>query len=52
MMQLGHFRFRQFLEHKCKEFGTALEICSEAYTSITCGNCGGLGRKLALALGT
>jgi putative transposase len=48
MMQLGHFRFRQSLEHKCKEFGTKLEVCGEAYTSMTCGSCGKLNRKLSL----
>jgi putative transposase len=48
LMQLGHFRFRQSLQHKCKEFDTKLEVCSEAYTSMTCGHCGRLNRKLTL----
>jgi putative transposase len=40
MMQLSHFKFRQFLIHKSKELGSKLIICDESYTSKTCGRCG------------
>lgn len=48
MMQLGHYRFRISLGHKCEQFGSELVVCSEAYTSMTCGGCGWLNRKLTV----
>jgi transposase len=43
---MAPFRFRQYLQHKARESGTRVVICSEAYTSKTCTRCGLLNRKL------
>jgi len=46
MAQMSPFRFRQFLQHKAREYGTRVIICDEYYTSKTCTNCGMLNEKL------
>jgi putative transposase len=46
MAQMSPFRFRQFLQHKAREYGTRVIICDEYYTSKTCTNCGFLNDKL------
>ena len=40
MMTLSHYRFKQILILKAKEFGTTLFIMGEEYTTKTCSNCG------------
>ena len=40
MMTLSHYRFKQILILKAKEFGTNLFIMGEEYTTKTCSNCG------------
>jgi putative transposase len=51
MVRLSHYKFRTFLQHKARQFGTMVELCDERYTSLTCGSCGtlngGLGRSEA-----
>ncbi len=43
----AHYRFRQRLLFKSQEYPSCkVVICSEAYTSITCGHCGKLNREL------
>jgi putative transposase len=42
MLQLKHYKFQQRLKHKCIVRGCHLEICTEEYTSKTCGRCGTL----------
>jgi IS605 OrfB family transposase len=37
---LSHYSFRTRLEHSCKMNGRAFILCSEAFTSQTCGKCG------------
>ena len=46
MVRLSHYKFRTFLLHKAREYGTTIEICDEKYTSLTCGSCGTLNGKL------
>ena len=47
MLTWGHFRFRQRLLAKAREFpACAVVLCDEAYTSKTCGRCGELHAKL------
>ena len=43
LLQLSHYKFRQHLLHKCKEYGCQLAVKTEEYTSKCCGNCGILG---------
>jgi transposase len=43
LLQLSHYKFRQHLLHKCKEYGCHLAVETEEYTSKCCGNCGILG---------
>jgi transposase len=45
LLQLSHYKFRQHLLHKCKEYGCHLAVKTEEYTSKCCGNCGILGDK-------
>jgi putative transposase len=45
MNWLSHYRFRQFLIHKSKEYGTNIHIVSEAYSTRGCSECGHLGVK-------
>jgi putative transposase len=41
MLTWGHYRFRQHLLHKAREFPWCqVVICDEAYTTKTCGKCG------------
>ena len=37
---LSHYRFKQYLITKAKEWGSVVEIVDESYTSKTCGFCG------------
>ncbi|KAJ3076510.1 hypothetical protein HK102_005406, partial [Quaeritorhiza haematococci] len=40
MTRLSHYRFRERLLHKGKQYGTDIRITNEAFTTITCTNCG------------
>lgn len=42
LLQLKHFRFKEKMIYKCKEKGVQLDICTEEYTTKTCGWCGRL----------
>ena len=46
MLALGHYKFRQTLEHKAREYSTKVIVVNEAYTSKTCGVCGCLNETL------
>jgi len=47
MLTWSHYRFRQRLVHKSREFeGVSVVVTSEAYTSQTCGSCGELHKHL------
>ena len=47
MLTWSHFRFRQYLLHKVREYPWCrVIICTEEYTSKTCGCCGHIHRKL------
>ena len=45
LQRLGHYKFRQHLLNKCKEYGCQISVKSEEYTSKCCGNCGILSEK-------
>jgi putative transposase len=40
MMSMGHGYFREYLRHKCTEWGSTLLVTTEHYTSKTCVSCG------------
>lgn len=40
LLQLKHYLFQQRLKAKCELRGCSLDICTEEYTSKTCGRCG------------
>lgn len=40
LLQLKHFRFKERLKAKCELTETTLDICTEEYTTQTCGCCG------------
>jgi putative transposase len=40
MLNFAHYRFKQFLKHKAKEYSCEVVEVSEAYTSRTCSYCG------------
>jgi putative transposase len=40
LLQLKHYRFKERLKDKCLQRGCELIICTEEYTSKTCGWCG------------
>lgn len=40
MLQMKHYLFQTRLKQKCKERGNILILCTEEYTSKTCGHCG------------
>ena len=42
LLQLKHYKFKERLRSKCQLSGCTLEICTEEYTSQTCGACGKL----------
>src|SRR5436305_15250320 len=47
MLSWSHFQFRQFLLHKVREYPWCrVIICTEEYTSKTCGRCGHVHLKL------
>ena len=47
MLSWSHFWFRQFLLHKVREYPWyRVIICTEEYTSKTCGRCGHVHQKL------
>ena len=48
MLALAPYRFRQFLLHKAREYGTKVAICNERWTSKTCTVCGRTRRDLKL----
>lgn len=39
MLSLNHYKFRQLLQAKCEVKGKSVVVCSEMYTSRTCGQC-------------
>ena len=46
MMTWAHFRFRERLIHKCRQYNCKVAIVNEAFTSKTCSCCGALHNKL------
>lgn len=42
MLQLKHYLFKERLKSKCEIMSSTIDICSEEYTSQTCGLCGGI----------
>lgn len=46
MLTWSHYRFRQRLLHKSREYDCKVIVCDEAYTSKTCGICGVLNQSL------
>ncbi len=46
LLTLSHFKFRTLLDHKMKLRGKKLHVCTEEYTSKTCGSCGRLNHQL------
>ena len=46
MLSLSHYAFKQRLLHMAKSRGCTVVLCSEAYTSKTCGSCGHLNENL------
>ena len=42
LLQLKHFLFKERLKAKCALSGCTIDICTEEYTSQTCGACGAL----------
>jgi len=42
----SHYRFKEFLRHKAREYSTNVIICDEYWTSKTCGNCGSIDSTL------
>ena len=46
LLALSHYRFREFLAHKCVEFGVRLVVQDESYTSMTCSECNTRNRQL------
>lgn len=46
LAQMAPYRFRMYLLHKAREYGTRVVLCDEYYTSKTCTACGLLHRKL------
>jgi putative transposase len=42
LLQLKHYLFQQRLSEKCRQKNCSLHICTEEYTSQTCGRCGEL----------
>lgn len=46
MLTFAHYKFRQLLKQKVEQRRGKLIICTEEYTSMTCGQCGRLNRSL------
>ena len=46
MQTLAHYKFRRLLEHKMQIRNGKLHVCTEEYTSKTCGACGRLNHSL------
>ena len=46
LVSLSHFKFRQRLEYKAKEYLCNLKIVDESYTSKTCSSCGNVKNDL------
>lgn len=46
LSQMAPYRFRMFLLHKAREYGTRVVVCDEHFTSKTCTACGLLNHKL------
>ena len=46
LLSLSHYRFREFLAHKCREYGRRLIVEDESYTSMTCSECNTRNRQL------
>ena len=42
LLQLKHYLFKERLKSKCKIMSNTIDICSEEYTSQTCGLCDGI----------
>lgn len=45
LSMLSHYRFRQHLLNKAKEYGCQVVICTEEYTTQCCGKCGYLSKN-------
>jgi hypothetical protein len=43
---LSHYKFQRLLDHKMKIRQGKLHICTEEYTTMTCGQCGRLNRNV------
>lgn len=39
ILSLNHFRFREMLIGKCQILRKRVLVCTEEYSSVTCGNC-------------
>jgi transposase len=46
MLTLSHYKFQRLLDHKMKIRQGKLHICTEEYTTMTCGQCGRLNRNV------
>lgn len=46
MLTLSHYKFQQLLKHKMELRAGELILCTEEYTSKTCGNCGRINHEL------
>ena len=46
LLAMSHYRFRDFLEHKCFEYGSRLVIQDESFTSMTCSECNTRNKQL------
>ncbi|KAK1935065.1 putative transposase [Phytophthora citrophthora] len=46
LLDLKHYQFRELLRAKCEVTGKSLVVCSEMYTTQTCGNCSRLHLKI------
>ena len=46
MITWAHYRFRERLIHKCRQYGSKVAVVNEAFTSKTCSCCGSLNNKL------
>jgi transposase len=49
MLSLGHHAFKIHLTHRCKQTGTIIHVCNEAFTSKICGTCAFYHKKLGKA---
>jgi len=43
---ISHFKFSTILKNKCEEYGVKFKLVNEAFTTRTCGKCGGLNNNV------